>query len=628
MFKLELKTNKLIVFLFIFASILLMLRSSIGPNIKSINIGKEDLVVRCIDEPSKINTLSSLDSTKYDFEIYSQDLYISEDIKNIFCYGFIGNIEIIQDQQVIKLFYNSSLKIFSLLNNLINFLLILSIFLKIKFNRFAILISYYILNYLNFDFFIPVVSKSFIFLPFLEFNYFETSLFINSLFLSLFISRSTNNKIFLIGFILHLLFLVDFLPIFIISKILQNKLIFNFNDFERKVFIALPVIYYIVKIISSLTSKLDFFWLYTSQAGFRGLSRYPDLQLILFNLSCKKGKYFNFNNEEGNVFSCDDFMQGSFNFSLLTNISDANVVLISIIVFNFFIILWIFIYFEMLKKMELNEIFVVILSVSTPFIFLISQGNDDFLGLVISMFCIYDLRKYTFLKLLILTITSLLIIHSGFLLFAIFLIALFIKDYNVALRSSIFNVIFAFFILYNLYFSSISILNNKSYQSVFPDMGFGIILDTDYLSSNTGINQLYILLILLISLFFIYRSNYLKALYSYIDKNAIKSLIYQKENIYFLSIPIYFIFVFIFSNVSYRLPIFFVFFILILTYSKTSIRILILLFLLLEPLIKGSPIYFSIFTTILSTASGYFVLCITLKLLIDLANSYKYYVET
>ena len=46
--------------------------------------------------------------------------------------------------------------------------------------------------------------------------------------------------------------------------------------------------YYIVKIISSLTNKLDFFWLYTSQSGFRGLSRYPDLQFILFNLSCRK----------------------------------------------------------------------------------------------------------------------------------------------------------------------------------------------------------------------------------------------------------------------------------------------------------------------------------------------------
>lgn len=622
----KLTEAKYLLFILFLIIIVLFLRNLLGPDIQTINLDNNKVQTRCLSQP--IENIKNNNYKEYKIEKAPQDLYISEDIKNIYCYGFIGNIEIIQDQQVIKLFYNSSLKIFSLLNNLINFLLILSIFLKFKFYRFAILISYYILNYLNFDLFIPAVSKSFIFLPFLEFNYFETSLFINSFFLSLFLSRFTNNKVFLIGFMFHLLFLVDFLPIFIISKILQNKLIFNFNDFERKVFIALPVTYYIVKIISSITSKLDFFWLYTSQSGFRGLSRYPDLQLILFNLSCKKGKYFNFNNEEGNVFSCDEFMQGSFNFSLLTNISDANVVLISIIVFNFFIVLWIFIYFEMLKKMELNEIFVVILSVSAPFIFLISQGNDDFLGLVISMFCIYDLRKFTFLKLLILTITSLLIIHSGFLLFAIFLIALFIKDYNVALRSSIFNVIFAFFILYNLYFSSISILNNKSYQSVFPDMGFGIILDTDYLSSNTGINQLFILLILLISLFFIYRSNYLKALYSYIDKNAIKSLIYQKENIYFLSIPIYFIFVFIFSNVSYRLPIFFVFFILILTYSKTSLRILILLFLLLEPLIKGSPIYFSISTTILSTASGYFVLCITLKLLIDLAKSYKYYVET
>ena len=57
------------------------------------------------------------------------------------------------------------------------------------------------------------------------------------------------------------------------------------------------------------------------------------------------------------MFSCDDFMQGSFNFPLLTNISDANVVLTSIIIFNFFIILWIFIYFEMLKKNRIKRDF-------------------------------------------------------------------------------------------------------------------------------------------------------------------------------------------------------------------------------------------------------------------------------
>ena len=164
------------------------------------------------------------------------------------------------------------------------------------------------------------------------------------------------------------------------------------------------------------------------------------------------------------------------------------------------------------------------------------------------MFCIYHLRKFTILKLLILTITSLLIIHSGFLLFAIFLIALFIKDYNVAFKSSFFNVIFAIFILYNFYFSSISILNNKSYQSVFPDMGFGIILDTDYLSSITGINQIYILLILLISLYFTYRSNYLKALYSYIDKNAIKSLIYQKRKYILFCQFLYILYLYLFSQ--------------------------------------------------------------------------------
>ena len=622
----KLSQTKHLIFIFFLITTVFLLRNILGPDIQTINLENNKVQTRCLSQP--IENIKNNNYEEYKIEKIPQDLYISENIKNLYCYGFVGNIEISEEEKVITTFYNSSLKIFSLFNNLINFLLILSIFLKVKFSRHVILISFYIFNYLNFDLFIPVVSKSFVFLPFLEINYFDISLFTNLLFISLFLSRSTNNKIFLIGFMFHLLLLVDFLPIFIISKILQNKFIFNFNNFERKVFIALPVAYYIVKIISSLTSRLDFFWLNTSKSGFRGLTRYPDLQQVFFNLSCQKGKVFNLYNVEGNLYSCDEFTKGSFNFSLFTNFSDANIVLSAIIVFNLFLIFWIFIYFKMLNILELDKNFVVILSVSTPFIYLISQGNDDFLGLVISIFCLYDLRKFTFLKLLILTVTSFLIIHSGFLLFAIMLLSLFIKDQKVAIKTSIFNLIFAIFILYNLFFNSISILNNNSYQYVFPDMGFGIMLDTEYLSFISGADQFVVLIFLLFTLLIIFKSNFIKIFYLGININAIKSVIFKKEYLYFLSIIIYFVFMFIFPNISYRLPAFFIFFILLLTYSKTNVRILFLLFLLLEPLIKSSPKYFSNFTTMLSTVSGYIVLCVALKLLFDLIKGYKYYVES
>ena len=65
---------------------------------------------------------------------------------------------------------------------------------------------------------------------------------------------------------------------------------------------------------------------------------------------------------------------------------------------------------------------------------------------------------------------------------------------------------------------------------------------------------------------------------------------------------------------------FLVFFILILTYSKTSVRILILLFLLLEPLIKTLQIISVFLRQFLVQPLGYLVLCITLKLIIDLAK--------
>ena len=166
-----------------------------------------------------------------------------------------------------------------------------------------------------------------------------------------------------------------------------------------------------------------------------------------------------------------------------------------------------------------------------------------------------------------------------------------IKDRNVVLKSLIFNFIFAIFIFYNLVFSSISILNNQTYKNVFPDMGFGVILDTSFLSNTTGINQFIIFLIFIVTLLFLYNSNYFKTLYANIDIKSIEFLVFKKEYIYFLSIPIYFIFNFIFSNNSYRLPIFFVFFILMFTFSKSNVRLVLLFFLLLEPLIKVLQIF-------------------------------------
>lgn len=603
----------------------LFIRNLLGPDIQTIYLDNNKVQTRCLSQP--IENIKNNNYEEYKIEKIPQDLYISESIKNLYCYGFVGNIEIFEEEKVIATFYNSSIKIFQYLNIILNSVLIIIILYNLKFANYQTLFLFFLINYLNFDIFLPTVNKYYAFFPFLEINYYEISLFINSLFISIFLSSIKNNKFMLLSFIFHLIFLIDFLPIFLISIYFQNKYNFIFTNSERKIFISLPIFYYSVKIISSVTNNLDFLWLYTSQVAFRGLSRYPDLQLALFNLTCSKGKYFKFNNDENNIISCDLYTEGLFQFSLFTNLNDSEVVILTLIIFNSLLLLWMVLYLKIISLAKFDEFFVVVLSLSPPFIFLITQGNDDLVALVIGICCLYNLDNYTNLKLIVVTLISFLLIHSGIILFSILIIALLIKDRNIVLKSLIFNFIFAIFIFYNLVFSSISILNNQTYKNVFPDMGFGIILDTSFLSNITGINQFIVFLIFIVTLLFVYNLNYFKILYANIDIKSIQSVVFKKEYIYFLSIPIYFIFNFIFSNNSYRLPIFFVFFILIFTYSKSKVRLLLLFFLLFEPLIKSSPDIFRFATTFLSTISGYLILCITIKLLIDLSKSFKHYVE-
>ena len=196
-----------------------------------------------------------------------------------------------------------------------------------------------------------------------------------------------------------------------------------------------------------------------------------------------------------------------------------------------------FLYLKILSLAKFNEFFVVVLSLSPPFIFLITQGNDDLVALVIGACCLYKLNNYTNLKLIVMTLISFLLIHSGIILFSILIIALLIKDRNVVLKSLIFNFIFAIFIFYNLVFSSISILNNQTYKNVFPDMGFGVILDTSFLSNTTGINQFIIFLIFIVTLLFLYNSNYFKTSYANIDIKSIEFLVFKKEYIYSYQFP-------------------------------------------------------------------------------------------
>ena len=198
----KLTQTKHLLFISFLIILVLFLRNILGPDIQTINLDNNKVQTRCLSQP--IENIKNNNYEEYKLEKIPQDLYISENIKNLYCYGFVGNIEISEEEKVITTFYNSSIKIFQYLNIILNSVLIIIVLFNLKFSNYHTLFFFYLFNYLNFDIFLPTVNKYYALFPFLEFNYYEISLFINSLFISIFLSSIKNNKFMLLSFIFHM----------------------------------------------------------------------------------------------------------------------------------------------------------------------------------------------------------------------------------------------------------------------------------------------------------------------------------------------------------------------------------------------------------------------------------------
>ena len=194
----------------------LFIRNLLGPDIQTIYLDNNKVQTRCLSQP--IENIKNNNYEEYKIEKIPQDLYISESIKNLYCYGFVGNIEIFEEEKVIATFYNSSIKIFQYLNIILNSVLIIIILYNLKFANYQTLFLFFLINYLNFDIFLPTVNKYYAFFPFLEINYYEISLFINSLFISIFLSSIKNNKFMLLSFIFQYIFKINIILFLLIQK--------------------------------------------------------------------------------------------------------------------------------------------------------------------------------------------------------------------------------------------------------------------------------------------------------------------------------------------------------------------------------------------------------------------------
>lgn len=613
------KPKYLELFLILTPLLFFFIKPILGPEVNYLVIDNQEVEIRCLDKQANLNINDSQNLKQYKLYLGARDLYLSDSYKNILCFGYVGNFNINNESGVVEIYFNSNLKLFKFALNAFNLFLIL-LLLTFTVNKFFIFSSYVLVNYLIFDNFAPLLEKYFIFLPFLQFSYYETSLFVNLLFISIYLSTFKNNKVFILALIFHLIFFVDFVSIFLISKFFQNKFRFEFNIFEKNLFLITPVIHYFIKIISSLSTKFDFLWISSSQQAFRGLSRYPDFQWVLFALNCSPGKTFSFNNNDKYLASCDQYTQQLFLGNMLNNLSNETIVLLAIYVINIFLLFWIIIYYIFIKYSGFDIIPIALISISPPFIWLISYGNDDFIALIVSVLCLYNLKKATYFKLIILTLVSFVIIHSSVLLFSVVIISIYKKDFKIFKASALSSLGLIVFILYKFLFSPISIGINKAFDAVYFDTGYGILEDANFLSSLFYLNEIFIFTLILIALGIFYKSQTFKRIYSEINFLEVKNFFSTEKNLYFTSFLFYFLALFFISNNSYRLPIFFIIFIVIMTNSSVKVNFVIYGFLFFEPLIKESFQWYRYTTSFISTLLSYVFFCIVLKITYNLFN--------
>ena len=107
----KLTQTKHLLFISFLIILVLFLRNILGPDIQTINLDNNKVQTRCLSQP--IENIKNNNYEEYKLEKIPQDLYISENIKNLYSM-VVGNIEISERRKVITTFYNSSIGYFNI----------------------------------------------------------------------------------------------------------------------------------------------------------------------------------------------------------------------------------------------------------------------------------------------------------------------------------------------------------------------------------------------------------------------------------------------------------------------------------------------------------------------------------
>lgn len=534
-----------------------------------------------------------------------RDVYIFPTLSNLKCLGFITEINSSETaNDVITLYYGSNLKVFTYLDTLFNFTIIIPLLLSRKKNLSKILIIYVIFNLLNFKVFNPLDLSYKVFFPIIGPESLDSTTFLKNLFIIFFFFKINSNKGYLLLLTYILFFSVDYFGIFVVSLYLKNKFKFSFSSAEQKYFTLLPLFFYGLRILSTFIDRLDYFWINLGQRVYRGFTIFPDLQWTLFGLRCNgnPNSSFYFGNGIDQI-NCYDLRGGPLDSYLSIN---GDIKFLSLVIGNLSIILLLICFYYFLSRYKKHSVLLVFLILSPPMNHLTFYGNDDLIILLISLFCLINFKKHSLLKVFLVLLISLFNLHPAPLLGGIFLVALKEKDKKIILYSSLAICIFSTLFFFDLIYNSKNI--NNAWMA--PGYGFGVYLDALLLEKYFNFTLLFSTIFIFIFIFFLYR--FLK-----VKKSNL--FVSQKISDIYLVIPsiCWYLVTFLYTNNTYRIPLFYCLLYWVFINSNEGLRKIILIFIFLEPVVLQSYFMSKLLILIISNVSSYILFIIFMIYLFD-----------
>ena len=575
---------------------------------KNINIDSFDSLSELSGCGLEINYEKSIIKNVINYPI---DVYVFPEIENIRCLGVPNQAKYLLDGNTLNIEYKlgSNYKLFRYLSNFGNYLLILLLIINKKKQLLYPVLIYLAFNLGIYKLLIPTEAISEVFFPvaplygdrFIKF-------FVNNLFLIVLCLKINRNKVYLGLFTFYLFISVDFIGIFVFLLFLRNKFNFNFNEKEKKYFLALPIAFYSIRIISGVFTYLDDVWISLGQTIYRGYTRYADMQRTLFFLKC--------NGDPNATIPVDEYFSNIKCASMGGGPLDAylpfygNVNIGSKVIGSISTLLLILLYIKALNYFKENQILIPLFFLSPTLIHLTHYGNDDFMIFLICLYSLWNIKQNTSFKLILILLTALFNLHPTSILLGILVVSIKKSDYKIFLNTLGILIIFSITFFYD-------ILTNEHHVATMPwaDYGFGIYLDVINLKSQFSIEFSYGFLIILVIISSILSSKRFKQLYKTVNFEKMYSSEKKFGEYAILSISFWYVITFLYSNVGYRLPSFFLLFLLLFITNGNKIKSLIIGIMFLEPVIWHSEAFVrNIFLTI-NNICHYIIFLICLKFL-------------